>query len=300
MRISRFSRGAALAMGVSIASGAVALLESYTGCLGLVLVVLFTHLFGRNIGRLSAAFVSTGIVWVSVGLPHPVIASSSITRSIITILAAWLCAELFSRRSSKPASTTRIKDDPFDLPIENLASQLWSRTIDGQLEYVNDRKIAESRLRSEGQNYRRMVGCVPACVCVADPAGKLVYVNRAGLAALGRPSEEVVGDLWMNYIHPTEVEAVRTEWAQCIEVGRPVDVVVRMQHYDGVYRWQHLVAEPFYDEGVLVNWYLVGIEVDDAVKAQEALKKSEKEARELLDRLPGRFTTKNGSGFRLR
>ncbi len=191
-----------------------------------------------------------------------------------------------------------MQDDPFDLPIEKLASQLWSRTIDGQLEYVNNRKIAESRLRSEAQNYRRMVDCVPACVCVADPAGKLVYVNKVGLAALGRPGEEVVGDLWMNYIHPTEVEAARAQWAQCIEAGRPVDVVVRMQHYDGVYRWQKLVAEPFYDEGVVVNWYLVGIEVDDAVKAQEALKKSEKEARELLDRLPGRFATRTTADSR--
>jgi PAS domain S-box-containing protein len=293
MRISRFSRVATLAIGVSFASGTVALLESYTGCLGLVLVVLFTHLFGRNIGRLSAAFVSTGIVWVSVSLPHPVLAS----KSIITIFAAWLCAELVSRRPRKPASTARMQDDPFDLPIENLASQLWPRTIDGQLEYVSDRKIAESRLRSEVQNYRRIVDCVPACVCVADPAGKLVYVNKVGLAALGRPGEEVVGDLWMNYIHPSEVEAARAQWAQCIEAGRPVDVVVRMQQYDGVYRWQHLVAEPFYDEGVVVNWYMVGFEVDDAVKAQEALKKSEKEARELLDRLPGRFATRTTADF---
>src|SRR5258708_1949563 len=157
MRISRFSRVAALAIGVSIASDTVAILESYTGSLGLVLVVLFTPLFGRNIGRLSAAFVSTGIVWVSVGLPHPVLASSSITRSIVTILAAWLCAELVSRRPRKPASTARMQDDPFDLPIEKLASQLWSRTIDGQLEYVNNRKIAEWPLRREAQTYSRIV-----------------------------------------------------------------------------------------------------------------------------------------------
>jgi len=295
IRISRFSRVAALAFGVSIASGTVALLESHTGCLSLVLIVLFTHLFGRNIGRLSAAFVSTGTVWASVGLAHPVLASSSIPRSIITILAGWLCAELVSRRLRKPASTARMKDDSFDLPVEDLAGRPSPRTIDGQLEYANDRKIAESRLRSEMQSYRRIVDRVPACVCVADPAGKLVYVNKVGLAALGRPSEEIVGDLWMNYIHPSEVEAARAQWAQCIEAGRPVDVVVRMQQYDGVYRWQHLVAEPFYDEGVVVNWYLVGIEVDDAVKAQEALKKSEKEARELLDRLPGRFATRTAA-----
>jgi PAS domain S-box-containing protein len=162
---------------------------------------------------------------------------------------------------------------------------------------INDRKIAESHLRSEGQHYRRIVDGVPACVCVADAAGKLAYVNKAGLAALGRPSEEVVGDLWMNYVHPSEVEAARAQWAQCIEARRPVDVVVRMQHCDGVYRWHHLVAEPFYDEGVVVNWYLVGIEVDDTVKAQEALKKSEREARELLDRLPGRFATRTTADF---
>ncbi|MEW9584709.1 PAS domain S-box protein [Paraburkholderia sp. DGU8] len=296
MRISRFSRVAALAIGVAIASGTVALLEPYTGCLGLVLVILFTHLLGRDIGRLSAAFVSTGIVWVLVGLPHPVLASSSITRSIVTILAAWLCAELVSRRPRKPVSNARMKDDPFDLPIERLASQLWSRTIDGQPEYMNGRKIAESRLRSQVQNFRRMVDCVPACVCVADPAGKLVYVNKVGLATLGRPREEVVGDLWMNYIHPTDVEAARAQWAQCIEAGRPVDVVVRMQQYDGAYRWQRLLAEPFYDKGVVVNWYLVCTNIDDLKETEVALQHREHQLREITETIPGMIWCTDAGG----
>jgi hypothetical protein len=62
----------------------------------------------------------------------------------------------------------------------------------------------------------------------------------------------------MNYIHPAEVEAARAEWAQCIEAGRPVDVIVRMQQYDGVYAWRRHIAEPFYEEGIVVNWYLPG------------------------------------------
>jgi hypothetical protein len=136
MRTSHSSRVVALAIGVSIVCGTVALLESCTGCLGLVLVALFTHLFGRNIGSFSAAFVSTGIIWDLIGPPHNLQTSSSITRSFITLLAACLCAELVSRRRRKPASTARMTDDPFDLPIQNLANELWSRTIDGQLEYV--------------------------------------------------------------------------------------------------------------------------------------------------------------------
>jgi PAS domain S-box-containing protein len=42
---------------------------------------------------------------------------------------------------------------------------------------------------------------------------------------------------------------------------------------------------------------MVSIEVDDAVKTQAALRKSEKEARELLDRLPGRFGTRTAADF---
>jgi PAS domain S-box-containing protein len=505
--IPRPSRVVALSVAIAGASGVAGLLEPITGCLSLVLVVLLTHLFGRSFGRLAAGFTSLGIAGAMLASSHPPLASGSVSRCAVAIAAAWLCAELVSRRPRQPGSTARLKDDPFDLPIDQLSRNIWSRTADGELEYVSqsimdysgqtfeqlrwpytlthpddvgipaqafdratetgeaqefqcryrsaagtyewfaavlhtqrdrnnevfrvygmhwninkqkneeeqlrernqtlqsisnlfpghawtvlpngsieylspslceytgikeahdydffraaihpddsqandrywnalregndqgelefrlrrsdgiyrwflcrvkairndsgqllrwvgvswdihDRKTTEYLLRTEEETYRRIVDSVPACVCVGGPTGELVYVNKVGVAALGRPMEEIVGDGWMVCIHPDDVQAARQKWKACIAACKPVDIAVRMRQHDGVYRWQHLLAEPSRcSNGDVINWYLIGIEIEETIKAQQAVAASEREARELLDRLPGRFATRTAADF---
>ena len=163
---------------------------------------------------------------------------------------------------------------------------------------IHDRKTAEFLLRTEEQTYRRIVDSVPACICVGDPAGELLYVNRVGVAALGRPVDALLGDRWMACIHPDDVQAARQQWKACIAARKPVDIAVRMLQHDGAYRWQHLLAEPSRcSKGDVINWYLIGIEIEETIKAQQALAASEREARELLDRLPGRFATRTAEDF---
>lgn len=505
--IPRPSRVAALSVAIAGASGVAGLLEPITGCLSLVLVVLSAYFFGRSFGRLAAGFASLGIAGVMLASNHPPLASGSISRCAVAVAAAWLCAELVYRRPRQPGSAARLKDDPFDLPIDQLSRNIWSRTGDGELEYVSqsildysgltfeefrmpytlthpddaripaqaferaketgeaqeyqcryksaagtyewfaavlhtqrdrnnrvfrvygmhwninkqkdeeeqlrqrnqtlqsisnlipghawtalpngsieylnpslseytgikeahnydsfraaihpddlqandrywdalragndmgelefrlrrsdgeyrwflchvkairndsgrllrwvgvswdihDRKTAEFLLRTEEEIYRRIVDSVPACVCVGGSTGELLYVNKVGVAALGIPMEEILGDGWMAYIHPDDVQAAQQQWKAHIAARDPVDIAVRMLQHDGVYRWQRLIAEPSRSStGDVINWYLIGIEIEETIKAQQALAASERGARELLDRLPGRFSTRTEHDF---
>jgi PAS domain S-box-containing protein len=77
---------------------------------------------------------------------------------------------------------------------------------------IHERKAAESLLRTDEKTYRRIVDSVPACVCVGGPTGELVYVNKIGVVAIGRPMQEILGDRWMTYIHPNDVAAARQRW----------------------------------------------------------------------------------------
>jgi PAS domain-containing protein len=152
--IPRSSRGAALSIAIAGASAAAGLLEPITGCLSLVLVVLFTHFFGRSLGRLSAGFTSLGIAAAMLASSHPPLASDSVSRcaiALVAIAAAWLCAELVSRRPRRPGSTARLKDDPFDLPIDQLSRNIWSRTVEGELEYVS-----QSVMDYSGQTFEQL------------------------------------------------------------------------------------------------------------------------------------------------
>jgi PAS domain S-box-containing protein len=392
--ISRSSRVVALSVAIAGASGVAGLLQPITGCLSFVLVVLFTHFFGRNFGRLAAGFASLGIAGVVLASNRPPLAYDSIGRCAVEIAAAWLCAELVCRRPRQPGSTARLKDEPFDEQLRQRSQTFqsisilfpghaWTTLPDGSAEYlspslfeytgikkahncdsfraaihpddlqendrhwdalragndmgefefrlrradgvyrwllcrvkairndsgrllkwvgvsrdIHDRKTAESLLRTEEETYRRIVDSVPACICVGGPTGELLYVNKVCVAALGRPMEEILGDRWMAYIHPDDVQAARQQWKSYIAAGEPVDMTVRMLQHDGVYRWQHLLAEPSRSSnGDVINWYLIGIEIEETIQAQQALTASEREARELLDRLPGRFATRTERDF---
>ncbi|WP_217497483.1 PAS domain-containing sensor histidine kinase [Trinickia violacea] len=479
------------------ASATAGWLDPVAGYLSPVIVVLFTLFLGRSFGRLAAGFASLGIVGATLSAHSLALSASSIVHSAIAIVAVWICAEIVSRRPLQPGSTVRLKDHPFDLPIDQLSRFIWSRTGDGQLEYVSqsildysgrtfdelrrlftlthpddvgipvaafaraqetgeaqeyqcrylsaagsyewfaavlhtqrdrhnrpirvygmhwninkqkrqeeqlrrrnqtletmnelcpghmwaalpdgsieylnsslrdyignadappceayfaaihpddvaaydahwnvlkaggdpgeleirmrstddayrwflyhvkavsdeggqllrwvgvgwdihDRKSAESRLRTKEEAYRRIVDCVPACVCVGNPDGELVYVNKVGVAALGKPIDDIIGERWMAFIHPDDADFARSQWKAHIAARKPVDVTVRMQQHDGVYRWQHLLAEPLLDDnGDVINWYLIGIEIDEAIKAQEALTAREHQLREITETIPG-------------
>ena len=105
----RSPRVVALSVAIAGASGVAGLLEPIAGCLSLVLVVLFAHFLGRNFGRLAAGFTSLGIAGTlfasNFTSSHPPPASDSIIRCGTAIAAAWLCAELVSRRPRQPGST---------------------------------------------------------------------------------------------------------------------------------------------------------------------------------------------------
>ena len=72
----------------------------------------------------------------------------------------------------------------------------------------------------------------------------------------------------------------------------------RFPQHDDTYRWHHLKAEPTTDsDSAAVTWYILGVDVDEQFKAQEALKASEREAREILDRVPAMISIRTEEGI---
>jgi PAS domain S-box-containing protein len=60
----------------------------------------------------------------------------------------------------------------------------------------------------------------------------------------------------------------------------------------------HFLPTPSLDEnGNVVSWYMMGIEIDQQVRAEQALQSREREARELLDRVPAMLAIRGKSGI---
>jgi len=124
-----------------------------------------------------------------------------------------------------------------------------------------------------------------------------LHKDRVFVAALGRPLEELLGEGWLQSVEPASLGEARAEWYDCIRARVRLDATWRFRVYDGTYRWQQLRAEPsFHEDSGDVCWCLLGVDVDEQFRAQEALQASELEAREILDRVPAMISTRTEKG----
>ena len=146
----------------------------------------------------------------------------------------------------------------------------------------------EEALASIQQDLRLLVEAIPALVWRAGPDGNIEYVNKRALDYFGAPLGVVIGWGWMDKVHPDDVAFKVKTWLQNLESGKPHDVVCRFRGADGRYRWFEVRGEPLRaNDGEVLSWYGVLIDIDDRRKAEDALRESEDKARQIIDTVPG-------------
>ncbi len=158
-----------------------------------------------------------------------------------------------------------------------------------------DRKRSVNGTRTD---YCRIVDSVPGCILVADAEGQIVYANKFAVATLGRSLEDLLGAGWLKSLDCSLITDAEKTWRRCVQEREPLNAIWRFRQPDDTYRWQHLKAEPTTDSNSkAVTWYILGVDVDEQCKAQEALKASEQEAREILDRVPAMISIWTDEGI---
>src|ERR1700689_4861200 len=141
---------------------------------------------------------------------------------------------------------------------------------------------------SSEQELRLLVGTIPALVWRAGPEGNIDYVNKRLLDYLGKPLGEIIGWGWMESVHPDDVAFKVSSWLKHLESETPHDVACRFRGADGQYRWFEVRGEPLRaSDGTVLSWYGVLIDIDDRRRAEEALRESEYELRQIIDTAPG-------------
>src|SRR5258708_6265184 len=245
--IPRSPRNVALSVAISGASGVAGLLEPITGCLSLLFVVLFAHFFGRRFGRLAAGFASLGIAGVALASNHPPLASGSIARCAVAIAAAWLCAELVSRRPRQPGSMAGLKDEPFD-----------------------------EQLRQRNQTLQSISSLFPGHVWTASPDGSIEYLSPS-ISEYTGIEEARHCDSFRTAIHPDDLHANDQYWDALRAGNDQGDLEFRLRRIDGEYRWfLYRVKAIRNDSGGLLQWVGVGWDIHDR-KIAEFLLRTEKE-----------------------
>jgi PAS domain S-box-containing protein len=137
---------------------------------------------------------------------------------------------------------------------------------------------------------------IPAYAWYALPSGALAFVNERNADYLGLPKDHALrfgidmGAAWDSHfhlLHPDDREESRRVWSTCLSKGSAGEFSFRVRNAEGEYRWFLSRAEPLRaDDGTLLSWIGVNLDIDDGKRAEDALRKREKELREVIDTIP--------------
>ncbi|MBY0276901.1 PAS domain-containing protein [Candidatus Binatia bacterium] len=141
---------------------------------------------------------------------------------------------------------------------------------------IDDRRSAEEVSKARERELRLLIDSFPGMVAVASADGQHEYANKRVMDYVGQTLAEAAGLGWLGGIHPDDREAVRAAWLRSVASAEPMDVQHRWRRFDGVYRWFHARVEPLFDEnGRVIRWYGLLVDVDDRKRAEETLRRSE-------------------------
>jgi len=141
---------------------------------------------------------------------------------------------------------------------------------------IEDRRQAEQALRASEHQLRLITETIPALVWRTTPDGEIDYVNRRVLDYTGKPLKDFGNDGWLRLLHPDDVDSTIPLWRQSIQTGDSHQVTYRLRRADGTYRWFDVRGEPLRDnEGRVVQWYGICIDVEDRKRTEEALRNTQ-------------------------
>jgi PAS domain S-box-containing protein len=122
------------------------------------------------------------------------------------------------------------------------------------------------------QHIRILAESLPAIVFVADRHGHNIYTNGRFQSFTGLEGETLLGERWLQVLHPDDRARAASIWMGAIASGEPYEAEYRFRRRDGQYRWFLCRALPARDEaGNITDWYGTGTDIDDAKCAAQVL-----------------------------
>lgn len=158
-----------------------------------------------------------------------------------------------------------------------------------------------------GIEFRTLAESIPALVFVSDANGANVYSNVQFQRYTGMQPEEMLGDGWLNALHPDDRERAAETWLKSWSEGSAYDTRYRFRSTDGEFRWHLVRGLPVRDaQGDIVRWIGSCTDIEDliahiSIKSQsESILEALGSASDLVvyaKDAEGRFIYSNAAGY---
>jgi PAS domain S-box-containing protein len=141
---------------------------------------------------------------------------------------------------------------------------------------IEERKCAEQALRESEYKLRQIIDTVPGHLWSANPTFEPTHLNRHLLDYFGRRFEDFREGGWEAFLHPDDLPETAKAISHAVQTGTYFQVMHRLRREDGEFRWHHARGEPLRDQqGRIIQWYGLSVDIDEAKKNEDRLRRSE-------------------------
>jgi len=104
----------------------------------------------------------------------------------------------------------------------------------GTLTDIDDRRRADEALRESAERHRAFSEALPGMTWSASPDGAIEYAGERWSETRGAPPEKVLGDGWLDGLHPDDRASSKALWQASLATGQPYETSFRARMADGV------------------------------------------------------------------
>lgn len=163
---------------------------------------------------------------------------------------------------------------------------------------IEAQKQLDAALRAREQELTQLVDMVPSHVWRLRPDGEPVFFNRRRVDDLGFDVADIpdagatrLAAMIVASVHPEDAREFEARLRHSLASGEVFTTRYRLRRRDATHRWMSSRAEPMRDAaGEIVQWYGVCHDIDEQMRAEDALRRSERQMREIIDAVPGMIT----------
>jgi PAS domain S-box-containing protein len=162
--------------------------------------------------------------------------------------------------------------------VEDVAARTWSALT---------RARAEAALHESESRFRAMADQAPAPIWMTSAAGDLEFANQAFGDYAGAPSDSLLGNVWIDMLHPDDLAGVLGARASARLTFEPYSFEARFKRSDGAWRTMLASAKPrMTPDGIFQGYVGLAIDLTEMRAAEAAMRESEARFRLLAESAP--------------